>query len=62
MNSGYLMHRVLDSKILAKYLEAVEDDLEEMVPKFELVFTSVYQYYGSSLISFTNTIEDLLLQ
>ena len=62
LNSGYLTHRILDPKILAKYLEAVEDDLEETAPEFELVFTSVYQYYGNSLISFTNTIDDLLLQ
>ena len=25
-NSGYLTHRILDPKILGKYLEAVEDD------------------------------------
>ena len=62
LNSGYLTHHILDSKILAKYLEAVEDDLEETAPEFKLVFTSVYQYYSNSLISFTNTIDDLLLQ
>ena len=62
LNSGYLMHRILDPKILAKYLEVIEDDLEETAPEFELVFTSIYQYYGNSLISFTNTIDDLLLQ
>ena len=62
MNSGYLTHRILDPKILAKYLEAIKDDLEETAPEFELVFTNVYQYYGNSLISFTNTIDDLLLQ
>ena len=62
LNSGYLMHRILDPEILAKYLEAVEDDLEETAPEFEPVFTNVYQYYGNSLISFTNTIDDLLLQ
>ena len=62
LNSGYLTHRILDLKILAKYLEAVEDDLEETAPEFEPVFTSVYQYYGNSLISFTNIIDDLLLQ
>ena len=62
LNSGYLMHHILDPKILAKYLEAVEDDLEETAPEFEPVFTNVYQYYGNSLISFTNTIDDLLLQ
>ena len=62
LNSDYLTHRILDPKILGKYLEAVKDDLEETVPEFELVFTSVYQYYGNSLISFTNTIDDLLLQ
>ena len=62
LNSGYLTHHILDPKILAKYLKAVEDDLEETAPEFEPVFTSVYQYYGNSLISFTNTIDDLLLQ
>ena len=62
LNSGYLTHCILDPKILAKYLEAVEDDLEETVPEFELVFTSVYQYCGNSLISFTDMIDGLLLQ
>ena len=62
LNSGYLTHRILDPKILAKYLEAIEDNLEETAPAFELVFTNVYQYYGNSLISFTNIIDDLLLQ
>ena len=62
LNSGYLTHRILDPKILAKYLEAIEDDLEETAPEFELVFTNVYQYYGNSLVSFTNIIDDLLLQ
>ena len=61
-NSGYLTHCILDPKILTKYLEAVKDDLDETAPEFEPVFTNVYQYYGNSLISFTNTIDDLLLQ
>ena len=42
LNSGYLTHRILDPQILGKYLEAVEDDLEETAPEFEPVFTSVY--------------------
>ena len=58
LNSGCLMHHILDPQILGKYLEAVEDDLEETAPEF----TSIYQSYGNSLISFTNTIDDLLLQ
>ena len=62
LNSGYLTHHILDPKILAKYLEAIEDHLEETAPEFEPVFTNVYQYYGNSLISFTNTIDNLLLQ
>ena len=37
LNSGYLTHPILDPKILGKYLEAVEDDLEETVPEFKLV-------------------------
>ena len=62
LNSGYLTHHILDPQILGKYLEAVEDDLEDTAPEFELVFTSIYQYYGNSLISFTNTVDDLLLR
>ena len=62
LNSGYSTHRILDPKILGNYLEAVEDDLEETAQEFEPVFTSIYQYYGNSLISFTNTTDDLLLQ
>ena len=62
LNSGYLTHRILDPQVLTKYLEIIEDDLEDTAPEYEPVFTSVYQYYGNSLASFTNTIDDLLLQ
>ena len=62
LNSGYLTHHILDPQDLAKYLDSIEDDLEETAPEYESVFTSVYQYYGNSLASFTNTIDDLLLQ
>ena len=62
LNSGYLTHHILDPQVLTKYLEIIEGNLEEMVPEYETVFTSVYQYYGNSLVSFTNTIVDLLLQ
>ena len=62
LSSGYLTHRILDPKTLARYLEAIADDLEDMAPDYEPVFTDVYQYYGNSLASFTNTIDDLLLQ
>ena len=62
LNSGYLTHCILDPSTLLRYLEAVEDDLEETAPAFEPVFTNVYQYYSNSLISFTNIIDDLLLR
>ena len=62
LNSGYLTHCILDPQVLTKYLEIIEDDLEETAPEYEPVFTSVYQYYGNSLASFTNTTDDLLLQ
>ena len=62
LNSGYLTHCILDPQVLTKHLEIIEDDLEEMEPEYEPVFTSVYQYYGNSLASFTNTIDDLLLE
>ena len=62
LNSGYLTHHILDPQVLSKYLETIEDNLEDTAPKYEPVFTSVYQYYGNSLASFTNTINDLLLQ
>ena len=57
-----MTHRILDPQALSKYLETIEDDLEDTAPEYELVFTCVYQYYGNSLASFTNTIDDLLLQ
>ena len=62
LNSGYLTHHILDPQVLSKYLETIKDDLEYTAPEYEPVFTSVYQYYGNSLASFTNTIDDLLLQ
>ena len=62
LNSGYLTHHLLDPQVLSKYLETIEDDLEDTAPEYEPVFTSVYQYYGNSLAAFTNTIYDLLLQ
>ena len=62
LSSGYLTHHILDPKILARYLEAIADDLEDMAPDYELVFTDVYQYYGNSLASFTNTIDGMILQ
>ena len=58
LNSGYLTH----AQVLSKYLETIKDDLEDTAPEYEPVFTNVYQYYGNSLASFTNTIDDLLLQ
>ena len=36
--------------------------MEETAPAFKPGFTSVYHYYDISLISFTNIIDDLLLQ
>ena len=62
LKSGYLTHSILDPQVLSKYLETIEDDLEDTAPEYEPVFTSIYQCYGNSLASFTNTIDDLLLQ
>ena len=62
LSSGYLTHGILDPKILSRYLEAITDDMEDMAPDNKPVFTDVYQYYGNSLASFTNTIDDLILQ
>ena len=57
-----MTHRILDPQVLTKYLEIIEDNLEEMAPEYEPVFTSVCQYYGNPLALFTNTIYDLLLR
>ena len=43
-------------------MEAIADDMEDMAPDYIPVFTDVYQYYGNSLASFTNMIDDLILQ
>ena len=62
LSSGYLTHHILDPKTLSRYLEAIADNMEHTAPDYEPVFTDVYQYYGNLLASFTNTIDDLLLQ
>ena len=62
LSTGYLTHHILDPKILSRYLEAITDDMEDMVPDYEPIFTDIYQYYGNSLASFTYTIDDLILQ
>ena len=62
LSSGYLTHCILDPKVLERYLEAIADDMEDMAPDYEPVLTNVYQYYGNLLASFTNTIDDLILQ
>ena len=62
LNSGYLTHHILDPQVLSKYLETIKDDMEDTAPEYKPVFTNVYQYYGTSLASFTNTIDDILLQ
>ena len=36
--------------------------MEDMAPDYEPVFTDIYQYYCNSLASFTNMIDDLILQ
>ena len=50
------------SKGLARYLEAIADDMEDTAPDYKPVFTDVYKYYSNLLASFTNTIDDLILQ
>ena len=57
-----MTHHILDPQVLSKYIETIKDDLEDTAPEYEPVFTNVYQCYGNSLASFTNTIDDLLLQ
>ena len=56
LSSGYLTHNILDPKVLARYLEAIADDMEDTAPDYEPVFRDVYQYYGNLLASFTNSI------
>ena len=58
LNSGYLTHHILHPKTLSRYLEAIADDMEDTTPDYEPVFTDIYQYYGNSLASFTNTMDD----
>ena len=44
LSSGYLSPHIYDSKILSRCLEAIADDMEDMVPDYEPVFTDIYQY------------------
>ena len=35
LSSEYLTHRILDPKILSRYLEAIADDIEDMTPDYK---------------------------
>ena len=52
----------MDLKTLSRYLEAIADDMEDMAPDYKPVFTDIYQYYSNLLASFTDMIDNLLLQ
>ena len=39
LSSGCLTHHILDPKVLARYLEAIVDDMEDTTPDYEPVFT-----------------------
>ena len=41
LNSGYLTHCILDPQVLSKYLETIEDDLEDTSLEYEPVFMSI---------------------
>ena len=43
LSSGYLTHHILDPKTLSRYFEAIADDMEDMAPDYEPVFTDVYR-------------------
>ena len=62
LSSGYLTHHIFDPKTLSTYLEAIADDMEDTAPDYEPIITDVYQYYSNLLASFTNMIDDLILQ
>ena len=57
-----MTHRILDSKILKEYIDAIIDDMEETALEYEPVFSNIYQYYGNSMVSFTNTVDNLIIQ
>ena len=42
LSSGYLTHHILDPNLLARYLKAIADDMEDMAPNYEPVFMDVY--------------------
>ena len=50
LSSGYLTHLILDPKTLSRYLEAIADDMEDMAPDYEPVFTNVYQNNGIMVV------------
>ena len=37
LSSGYITHHILDPKVLARYLEAIADDIEDTEPDYEPV-------------------------
>ena len=62
LSPGHLTHHILGPKTLSRYLKTITDDMEDTAPDYEPVFTDIYQYYGNLLASFTNMIDDFILQ
>ena len=63
----FKIHYLQEMDIITKVKSRLECKInvtlpEDTAPEYEPVFTSVYQYYGNSLASFTNTIDEFLLQ
>ena len=41
LSSGYLTHYILDTKVLARYLKAIADDMEDTAPDYKPLFSTM---------------------
>ena len=58
-----LSHKIIDTLTLVRYHSgAINYDLQNTSPNYQLVFQHKYNYYAESLVSFTNSADKLLVQ
>ena len=61
LGTGRLTFQVLDPTELTRFLEAISCQLHTQRSSFELAFNHTYQYYAESMVTFSNSHDQLLV-
>ena len=62
MSTGRLCYEILDPIQLLRYLRTIEKDLTDSHSDYTLAFQHTYQYYAEPMVSFSNSLDFLIIQ